>query len=297
MFAFGWTIAGCGGNSAPAVQPEQNEPVETRTETDRSAASKPAATPTKLSPTTLGFAASKPQALRPVPTDGSLTLTQYIEAGVPAHDRAWSGAAMERAVSALATLAETDQTQLPRFESPRSGALFDRFISQENFEIYRNRDLSMETRFPDHLVYLRAFTKIHALYLSAFEHHAVGGIEMIEFNGAQLRTAVTTFELMRELLLSVDKENPQVAAGVAKMRRGMATVVSGSLQSLTESHTYRASELKRLVGYLQDSLPTIMPDLPPGSRAEMVVRLRSLSGNPKMQHLQPQLATSDSKSW
>ena len=63
----------------------------------------------------------------------------------------------------------------------------------------------------------------------------------------------------------------------------------GTLITLTDTDFCRPSELKRLLGYMQETLPSILPELPDGSRHESMVRLRSFSEDPKMQHLQPEL--------
>lgn len=100
------------------------------------------------------------------------------------------------------------------------------------------------------------------------------------------------FELVNEFLPTLDKADPNYSVrmdGLKEMKSGLASVVAGSLHTLTESQTYRTSELKRLVGYMQSTFPEILPELPAGSRAESLIRLRSFSGDPKMQHLKPKL--------
>ena len=56
--------------------------------------------------------------------------------------------------------------------------------------------------------------------------------------------------------------------GLEKMKFGLAGLVAGGLQTLTERESYRKGELIRLVGYMQESFPLIVPQLPPGARRE-----------------------------
>jgi len=112
--------------------------------------------------------------------------------------------------------------------------------------------------------------------------------------GAQLRVTVVMITLLNEFLPTLDKDDPSYAVrmqGLQRIRNGMATVVAGSLQTLTESQAYRTSELKRFAGYMEATFPGILPELTDGSRSESLIRLRSFLDDPKMQHLKPELDT------
>ncbi len=73
------------------------------------------------------------------PADKSLTLEQLIEAGVPAHDREWSGDDMTRAANILAAIAQKNTDHLPRYLSQHSGQAFERLTANDNLNLYRNR--------------------------------------------------------------------------------------------------------------------------------------------------------------
>jgi hypothetical protein len=231
--------------------------------------------------------------LRP-PTDKSLTLDEYIEAGVPAHDRSWSGDDMTRAANVLVAIAQKNASQLPRYGSQQSGEAFARLTADDNLDLYRNRSLPLEQRLPDALSYMQSSNQISKLYLAAFHQHAVGDCELVEFAGAQLRVSVVMITLVNEFLPTLDKNDPTYPIrmdGLKQMKHGMATLVVGSLQILTESHAYRTLELKRLVGYMRNTFADILPALPEGSRSESVIRMRSFLKDPKMQQLKPELET------
>ena len=232
-----------------------------------------------------------PSGLRPI-TDRSLTLDEYIEAGVPAHDRTWSGDDMARAANILIAIAQKDGGQLPRYQSRKSGAAFKRITANDNLDLYRNRSLPLEQRMPDALNYMQSSNQILKLYLAAFNQHAVGDGELVELAGTQLRVSVVMFTLVDEFLPTLDKDDPTYPVrmdGLRRMKNGLASVVAGSLQTLTESHAYRTSELKKLVGYMEATFPDILPALPDGSRTESLVRLRSFLNDPKLQSLRPEL--------
>jgi len=77
--------------------------------------------------------------------------------------------------------------------------------------------------------------------------------------------------------------------GLERMKRGLAAVVAGGLQTLTERKSYRGSELARLVGYMQETFPLIVPRLPPVARTEVLIRLEKMQEDPAMKDLQPGL--------
>ncbi|MEM9273744.1 MAG: hypothetical protein AAGA80_12375 [Cyanobacteria bacterium P01_F01_bin.143] len=227
------------------------------------------------------------------PSDESLTLDQYIEVGIPAHDRIWSGEDMTRAANILTEIAQNDPGHLPRYQSPNSGEAFDRLIADENLDLYRNRSLPLEMRFYDALNYIESSNQVFNIYLAAFNQRAVGDSELVDMSGSLLRMSVVMLQLVNELLPLLDKEDPTYPVrmnGLEQMKSGLASVVAGGIQTLTESHAFRTSELKRLIGYMENTFPDIFPELSASSRTESMIRLRSFLDDTKMQHLNPELS-------
>lgn len=227
------------------------------------------------------------------PTDGSLALDAYIQDGMPAHDRSWSGADMVRTASVLNTIAQKDAGHLPRYQSPRSGELFKRITSNDNLVLHRNRQLLVEQRLPDAMDYMKSHNQTLKIYLEAFIKHQVADSELVELMSSQLDVAVVMIQLVDEFLPTLDKNDrtyPVRMKGLAQLKHGMAGIVAGTMQTLTESHAYRSAELKRLVNQMRRTFPEILPAIPEGSRSEALVRLRSFLDDPKMQHLKPELS-------
>ena len=79
------------------------------------------------------------------------------------------------------------------------------------------------------------------------------------------------------------------------MKGGLAMLGAAGLATLTERADYRAGELGRLVDCMQETFPTVVPALLPGSRAEILVRLKTLDDDPAMADLQPDLGELSSK--
>lgn len=227
-----------------------------------------------------------------IPDDHSLPLDKYLEAGVPAHDRNWTGSDMQQAAEALGKLTKEDAALLPRYQSPQSGKLFERITSAENLDLYQNEQSPIEVRVHEAILLMQSSNQILVLYATAFADQKVADSELIEMIGSTLRLSATIVQLINEFLPTLDKNDPTYPTrmeSLGNVRKNLATVVIANLKVLTESDLYRTSELKRLLGHMQNTYPVILPALPEASRAEALQRLRTLIEDPEMQPLQPEL--------
>ncbi len=227
-----------------------------------------------------------------IPDDHSLPLDEYLEAGVPAHDRNWTGSDMQQAAEALGKLTKEDAALLPRYQSPQSGKLFDRITSAENLDLYQNEQSPIEVRVHEAILLMQSSNQILVLYATAFADQKVADSELIEMIGSTLRLSATIVSLINEFLPTLNKNDPTYPTRMESLdnvRKNLATVVIANLKVLTESDLYRTSELKRLLGHMQDTYPVILPALPETSRTEALQRLRTLIEDPEMQPLRPEL--------
>ena len=76
--------------------------------------------------------------------DHSLAPPIYIQKGLPANDRNWDAQDYLQAAQVLQALAGVDTTQLPRYGSPISGAVFARIVSHDNFKLFDNAIFSQQ---------------------------------------------------------------------------------------------------------------------------------------------------------
>lgn len=223
--------------------------------------------------------------------DKSLTPEEYIRLGMPAHDRVWLGPDMAQAEKVLAPLAASE-ARLPRYQSDRSGAVFSRMTAAQNLKGLQDRDVPISTRLPLALSYFQSSNQIFKHYSRAFGKGEVRDSDVVELAGALLKTTVVLIDLVDEFFATLDKDDPTYPVrlrGLEGVRVGLGGVVIGSLITLTERDSYRTSELVRLVGYLEETLPRLIPRLPPGSRAEAIMKLKSMQTNPALADLQPGL--------
>jgi hypothetical protein len=214
----------------------------------------------------------------------------YIRLGMPAPDRPWSG---EDMIQAQTVLAELDFPQLPRYKSQRSGEVFARMTSAENLKLFSDANLPIEVRTAQSRDYMLGFNQILMRYMTAFMKQEATDSELVELLGATLRSTAAQVERMYELLPSIKPDDPSYEVrmqGVEQVKRGFANVVAGALHTLKECESYRASERAKLLDYMQDTIPSIVPFLNPGSRLETIVQIEKMQEDPALQELRSGLS-------
>lgn len=233
-----------------------------------------------------------------VASDNSLTVEEYILLEVPAPDRDWSGEDMVKAAKVFSSLAQDEPQKLPRHESERSGKVFARLTSPQNLDQFKNHTLPLKARMALGLTYFEAYNQVFKVYLAAFLNKNVRDSEAIEVTGALLRLTVVLLELIEEWrpTITMDDPNYQVRMqGLDQMKRGLASIISGGLQMLSERQTYRERELVRLVAFMNETFPQMVRHLPDGTRTETLLRLAKMNEDPAFKCLQPGLGELHSK--
>lgn len=224
-----------------------------------------------------------------VPADVSMTAAEYLDLGIPAADREWTGDEWTRAAKGLAEAAA--KGKLPRFESPKSGALFARMTSLENLGLAESTSLPVAMRLQNASATLQSMNAALKLYVNAANERKVGGRELAELMAFQLAAIDTMLDLMEAYFSTVPKDDPAYevkAKGIAQTRGGAATVVGGAITSVNEQSVYLPADRLVFIKALQRSLPGIFPHLTEDTRREIVLRLKALSEDSGLGGLQPE---------
>lgn len=223
--------------------------------------------------------------------DRSLEAIDYVQSGLPAPDRSWSGSDMAKAADVFAEIASDDAGKLPRYDSDRSGEVFARMLDKTNLEHYGDPSLPVEQRLRDCGIYIHASNEIAELYLESHRQGDSEGSEFIEMMGSQLRVAVVLLRLADEVQQRFGESDSAALTQVTgKAKAAAAGMFAGSLEMLPEGQTYQTSVLKRLIRCLQETAPEILPRLSAEVQTETLNRLRTFANNPAMQNLNPELA-------
>jgi len=225
------------------------------------------------------------------PADRSLTTDEYLRLGMPAADREWTGQDMTKVAELMASLEKEKRHALPRRESQRSGKVFSRLVSSQNLEIYRNHSLPIQSRISQAMLYFGSSKEIFKLYLSASLANEVGSIEIVDLFGVVLQNTVLLLELTDEFLPTLDKNDssyPVRVQGLEGIKRGLASIVTGCIATLTERSSYSRDDLANLLRSMRETFPQIVPRLLPDTRTEVLLELDRLQRDPKLEDLQTQ---------
>ena len=224
--------------------------------------------------------AQQPNPVRtyPLVPDHSLSATRYIEKGMPANDRRWTGKDYAQALSVLQTLAASDPSTLPRYGSATSGVVFARIVALDNLSLFPE-GLTKQQRLALVVSIMENLGQITTLYVSVTTQTGVFDSELVELMRYTLELTRSVIQLTEAFLASLPANDPERdvrAKGLGQMREGMASIVDGCLITLTEKNVYRSSELVRLADTLEATLPEIMVFLPPGTQQETPIRMQRL---------------------
>ncbi len=213
--------------------------------------------------------------------DESASVTEFIALGVPATDREWIADDYERFISVIRTVSRDHPRGLPRFESEKSAAIMRRVTSEQNFASLHDRKLSLTNRLTQASAFTRATAAIAGIYFDATIRGESFDRELVELLAFIVKVNLELWSLADETLATLTPEERATRArGLDMMRSGSAQVVSGSLTTFTEKQVCRVAELRRFASLIAPTLPLLVQRLTSESRAEAVLRLRTLVAQP-----------------
>ncbi len=83
-----------------------------------------------------------------------------------------------------------------------------RLTSPQNLNLFKNRTLPLDLRFPQALSYFQASNQVLNLYLTGFLKEDVRDSELVELMGAHFRSTVVLLELVDEFVPTIKKDDP-----------------------------------------------------------------------------------------
>lgn len=263
---------GCGGTAGPPP----TAPVERA--------------PTLVEPVVEASTTGESAAATGEASDRTLTATEYETGGVPPCDRPWTPDDYRRAWMALGKLARGDRALLPRAGSARSGGVFVRMVSPENFASLRDVSATPEDRAAEADAYLAGIPRLMGLYLG----DAGFGSEQVAF-------AALLLDLLAVAPGSSTNDSDSVAGAPsvdpyrARLRVVTAGVLAGALSMLGESARYEPAMRGLLAEKLALHWRALSATLPPEDRARLTDRMRILvaqEGDPSVRDSLRQLLSS-----
>ncbi|OWK42360.1 hypothetical protein FRUB_04438 [Fimbriiglobus ruber] len=224
--------------------------------------------------------------------DQSYTPDQFSRYGMPAYDRVWTINDQVNVANILAKLTkERGYYLLPKYKSERSGMIFDRLMSAENFAYFADKNQPIESRLKNIDRYLDANCKILTMYLSAYRTKDSHVMEFVEYMGSLMRFAPVILDLLNEAGESFSKEDSRrfhlnkTGDDADALKRVIETFIS----FLEEPQQFHKTEFRRYVWHLNETMPTYFKRLPKEHREFLMWRLEKVQRIPGTKMLQPEL--------
>jgi hypothetical protein len=203
--------------------------------------------------------------------DASGATNPYLEAGIPAADREWSGDDYQRAAEVLGS----GKVPLPRLSDECGKRLLERITSVENFGLDRNKKISLKVRMADYLEIQQGTLAIFSLYSNTLSKDVHS--ELARLSAFMLQTAGVGMDLMGEFAPTIPKDENYASRmkGLKRMYSGTTTMFSGAEGSLSERHFYSPEDLSVLLNAMTQSLPHMKPAFSMDYRVELRKKLES----------------------
>ena len=232
----------------------------------------------------------EPAAAIRVAPDESYSVAELIARGAPATDREWNASDLQRVADLLGPIAANEPTKLPRFDSQASGRFMARLASDQNFGLIHDHNIGLQQRLAETIALSQAIAKLTGVYIAASNQGAVFDREMVELEALIVKVNLEVWSGVDELRATLSEEQLKAReGGMAQIRSGSAEVIEGLITTFTETNVYRLPELRRLAGYVVDSLPKLGRRLTPEASQEMRVRLAKVAAETKDPELHRQL--------
>jgi hypothetical protein len=206
----------------------------------------------------------------------SFAADSYIDAGFPAHDRAWTDADYTKA----AALLQEKKLPLPSLKNEESSPFFWRMVNSLNFDRLQDKHIPVQTRFQTYQAFEKALITIFNTYHTEAE------------NGTALITELdhlvaTSLYLTRHAVLIVEELIPQIPKNggyakrmdaLKKIRTNIAAQFSGVEESLDEKHASTDRSYVVLLTATNDSLREAKRALTAEARADLHRRFQKRHG-------------------
>ena len=220
-----------------------------------------------------------------IASDQSLSPEQYMELGFPDFQRDWSADERSKARSLLRQLAEESPTQLPRYESQSSGAVFAKLIHEEfqrrgDFEgaLWEVPVGKPEQHDPEELTRLVQSDSLEGIYGPSLTGGLLFDRELVELAARELTKALKVRSNLASNLAQLEAD-----PGPSTHRRDLAARSREVLESIDGVFVQRFSQLAAFAvaerftpaargdatAHLADQIPLIAPLLSAEARANL----------------------------
>ena len=197
----------------------------------------------------------------------------YLEAGIPAPSREWTGGDYERTLQVLSV----GKVALPRFSDRHGEAILTRLTSTENFSFHRNRTLPLQARLEDFSKLYQNASSLGKLYFAAATKDARLGKEVAHLVAFLLHTSEVGVELLDEFLPTIPRDDKYAVRmdGLKRYQSGLTIIFVGAEITLAERNNFSADDRSVVLEAMAQTLPRIKIAFLPDYRVELARKLEA----------------------
>lgn len=191
-------------------------------------------------------------------------VADYASAGLRI-DKPWTADDYTSAAATLKRIAVDHRDRLPRFHGTKSGAVFDKLVTDPPDD----PGAPIDKRFIAHGIRSEALTELMHVYVP--NQYDTPPREWIEITGAEMREAAFLASTSDAFLATFGSDDPSLAKrrdGVAQMRRGYGMMLLGGVYVADQTRIPDDDRIAML-GYVTTTLPALFPQLSADSQQQL----------------------------
>ncbi len=215
--------------------------------------------------------------------DQSLSVSEYVDAGLPTPTDRWGVEEYAAAVRVLERLSQETAARLPRHLSEQSGSMFARLVATENLAHLRDTNRSVDERWDELSAFVPAVAPLQKIYASGDRYAREFVYEQIELRVLELETIAITSTIVQELasqFASTDFSSPSrhTAALRRSLEKAQETIEEDVMALLDqiEGDAYGVHGSRRLAEELTGHIRETLGGLSSRGTTKLIARIRSL---------------------
>ena len=213
--------------------------------------------------------------------DLSLTVKEYEAKGMPDINTPWPEDKLMKAHVALAGVRTKNFQQLPRRDSRKSGAVFNRILSKENLSFLDD---------PSKSLYDKAFeiqsigpfiNEIGRMYTDNFKQEQYYSEELIDIYVFEMYVRKRMLDLAVQIMDSRDPQVIPMQSGRTAIVRGYVNLIGFLIRQQDKTKSFSARQLKRLGSEVANSVKENMKYLDAENKKEISAEINQLAEKSK----------------
>jgi hypothetical protein len=208
--------------------------------------------------------------------DLSLTVTEYQKLGMPSPDKIWTTKEYVNANITMSTLKIEYPLQLPRKNSKKSGALYRRFVSNENLSFANDTTLPLSLRAFQIQFFPAYAAEFMQLYNVKSKDQVYYKEEILDINLFALSISEKMLELSAKIMQSKDDADIELQSGLSSVKSNYLRTITMLLGEQLKAESYSGEDQAKLSDEILRSLTSNHEWILPTDRDSLSEQIRNI---------------------